>query len=822
MSDIIVNIDENQGGFGDILFASKLIDEIKKNLLKEGKLVGNVYLTSFGQNNTFLRAMRNSGIDLEFGFNFIPTGQLNKLIESGDINPAVIIEAPTPSFGTVKCPSDQVQILSAREYSYGPYETVKLGNSYNHAESGKKEEYEVALTQDEKKRLSSYKTTEKKAVVRTGLIEELNEQGILLTSELVDLARLEQTGNQKKLTEQKEFFLQALPKKIRHTILQDQQNLSEYEENTELTFGYSHKSNRDFLHIHSGYIQSSEKNQDVFIASGQNSETLKEHLEEVIETLKEQGFSKIVYVDYDNDQEETLYDNEQPGKVYRLIHSKGIPHPQVVALNAISGPLTLASGDQSFGEAISSNKMLCYETYPHKLLLYSSYKERAEGLTEETGHALQQMSLLPDTGVKSQRREAQSLHALGVTLRTNPAIRQDITGINSSIAHNNSLAAHFINHIKPELPPISNPVDLAIIENRFESDMLPSVQYPQQLFLAIRYGNESAVKAMLKANPDALTAKDSLNNSAFIIAAQHNQYSMLKMLITAADKQDMEFSKINSPNQQFTMCHYLSPIIQNNPGIIADIFGSYQKDVAARLAIIHPKPIQKAPVQPVSVSNVGMFAQKKPEPVSAWEELEKSLQTFEDETLVMSALVVAREYLKAQQPRFESQYELVCRDCENDLELPANWVYSHVEEFQQMIGTVREHIEKTPELRQAIGTDWLPEPPPFLSERISETIFNDILQMEEEEEMKQALKPYAIVLREAFKDHPEEYGSYDEIVDMCEQELNVEKDWVTQHKSEFQEMVKIVQEGLASKQKLTPYNLDRVDQLQSGPQVTYD
>ncbi|STX47318.1 Uncharacterised protein [Legionella hackeliae] len=265
MNDIIVSFDDAQGGFGDILFAAKLAAEIKKDLISRGQLIGDVYLVCNG-NNRFLGKMETSRSDLEFGINFITTSKATEMMGKGELDPYMIIEAPTPATIPIQPKNKTARIISAREYSYGPFETVKLGTSYKTPPKSRQreahqviqEDYKIKIEQDEADRVKKYNTTGAKETIRTGLINELNEEGILLTDELTEIAELKRRGDQDELSQQKESMMTYLPERMRNLLLQGNENLRKYEEKTELSYGYSHRSSADFLKIHSGYIKSSE------------------------------------------------------------------------------------------------------------------------------------------------------------------------------------------------------------------------------------------------------------------------------------------------------------------------------------------------------------------------------------------------------------------------------------------------------------------------------------------------------------------------------------------------------------------------------------
>ncbi|AHE67435.1 hypothetical protein [Legionella oakridgensis] len=194
------------------------------------------------------------------------------------------------------------------------------------------------------------------STIYSGFKEDAAECGILLSEALVHPAPPEELVSQ-------------LDEKVRRPLLGalDAIDIARYQETTELCMQYSHdtytsgkKPAAHFLQIHREFCKTSDKNQDVVMV-GKSQDDKRAALESIKDKLIADGFKRISFYNSESGEEEILYDAGEVGKAYRVIYASGMSHTSMIACNALSGPLIGSTGDQSFGEALSSGKMMVYE-----------------------------------------------------------------------------------------------------------------------------------------------------------------------------------------------------------------------------------------------------------------------------------------------------------------------------------------------------------------------------------------------------------------------------------------------------------------------------
>lgn len=211
--DLIVCFDEKKMGFGDILFAAKVAGELKKSLIAQNKLVGEVYLVC-DEDKRGITKLEHSKADCEFGVNFVLFKDMQTLIDQRKVKPAVIIDGPAPMLIKLKVP--QATVVVSLEYTYGPFRAVNLGNSFARAGSSKQESYVNELIKYEKGLLAPYPNSDK-SIIRTGLLDALDEQGIITTEVLIRVGSLLHAENFEDKSEAKREvtgFRQGLANKL--------------------------------------------------------------------------------------------------------------------------------------------------------------------------------------------------------------------------------------------------------------------------------------------------------------------------------------------------------------------------------------------------------------------------------------------------------------------------------------------------------------------------------------------------------------------------------------------------------------------------------
>ncbi|VEG91730.1 ankyrin repeat domain-containing protein [Legionella spiritensis] len=773
MHDIIVGFDEKKMGYGDILFAAKLAGELKRALLSEGRLAGDIYLVC-NDDNRGLSKLEMSRADCEFGINFVLFQDMQKLLDKGIIKPAVIIDGPAPMLNKLIYP-DAMAVVSL-EYTYGPFQAAQLGNSYALADKAAQNHYREELINFERRMLQPY-PNDNKIILRTGILEAMDERGVIPTKELTTIGTLlhqtQITGEPSaKLTCLKQESANRLSRKIK-TIIFGKHNelpLENYEKYHNLTFGYGYAGSIDFIDIHLACSQKTMKNEDIFLVhAGQN---LLPQLQKRIEAIKGWGFDKIVYHDVDNNEEHILYDNGAKGPVYRLLHATHLDHAQMIGLFVVSGPLSLVTGDQSFMEAIQANKIICYDCFPHKELLYSAYQDRGEHYSEKTREALKLLRLRSELQKTLPTRILNRL----ANLLQDDTVRRELSELNEGIREKTSLVSHYLAMVKSFIPPISDPVTKAVIDDAFNDGMLTETVIPEHLFLAIRYGRENIVRCLLEHHPQCLFENDALGNNSFIVAARNGQYDLLALFIQYAADQKIPFATINQANHHFAryrFLDYLPDCLLEDEEKMAGLLGSYAGE--ARKYLVRGR-------EDLSVNPVGFFPQSgfyKPEKEkNKWLLLQQYINEAygapdleEYQKARIPFLIVAREYLR-NQPELIHVFEEINQACDR-AGYRDNWIYTHRDEYLGMLQQVHDFIESSEKRKETLGTGWLPTPPPSFWQEIEPKLLEQYDSDLNEEQIKKRFYPFFVVLSLFFQ-HRDRQGF--ELLQQLGEELEIPPD----------------------------------------------
>jgi hypothetical protein len=262
------------------------------------------------------------------------------------------------------------------------------------------------------------------SVFKTGLAEQ--EDGIFVVDSLVQAAKDRQEGSSHKLLNHwqqmnpdiLQFLLSSPPADINALSIEN------YYAAHEVYFGYAHKELDQFFGIQMACAQYSKKNQDVVVVQrGNEIDKLKDRLPILIS----QGYNKIIYWNKEDKVQVVLYDEGKlDGKVYRLMHARDLPIKDMVIFHAISESLTSVTGDQSFTEAISADKILHYECLPHKqqlLIAYLNLFNQMDAVSPATKEAVRLMQAAM-TGAEYD--------SLAVLLQ-DPLVKQEIHQVNQHI-----------------------------------------------------------------------------------------------------------------------------------------------------------------------------------------------------------------------------------------------------------------------------------------------------------------------------------------------------------------------------------------------------
>ncbi|MDR3442281.1 MAG: protein kinase [Legionella sp.] len=353
---ILIAVSDGFGGYGDFLFALKLAEQIKKYYIDltgadsapEVKLI----TQASGQ-----QKIKNLKGDTEFEVEVLTPDELKEKVEKKELEVASIIEGPVFQSSLILHIHDAIQ---------KQHQPVPLIMMPEYAYSGISHRYMIEnQRQFRKKALNKIVYLE---TIYTGFNTKADEKGIILSDNLI--------------SPEKPLVLSSkLEEKIRGVLLAGK-DIETYQTNADVSFQYSHDTfptipetttAERFLKIHRLYAKDSKKNQDVLMV-GKTEHTKRNALEKVKKQLITDGFTKISFYNAETKKEEYLHGGpDTEGKHYRVVYSSGMSHASMIAAQALSGDLVGATGDQSFGEAVSGDKILIYECLGHKRLLRDEY-----------------------------------------------------------------------------------------------------------------------------------------------------------------------------------------------------------------------------------------------------------------------------------------------------------------------------------------------------------------------------------------------------------------------------------------------------------------
>ncbi|MDP3561636.1 MAG: protein kinase [Legionellaceae bacterium] len=366
----VIVVSDRFGGYGDFLFALKLSQSLKQKYINEGVTPPPIYIVTRKEGKDQIKKL---GGDVEFGTEILTPDELDRRTRSTDPNQHIdvgeLIEGPVFDSDLLEQVDDAVNskepISLMMMSEYGAGHTVA-------------DPFALAVLY-RKLRLKNIKYSQ---LIRTGLSDV--EEGILLTESLLNP---DPTKNQ----------YRDLDESLKEVIVDSE----DYRNRTELSMQYSHDTytpnvnpTEHYLQIHREYYLDSPKNHDVIMV-GKQLEMKRAALKNMVEQLKTDGFQRIVFYNTKTKTEDVLWDSQQPGRQYRGIYVEGMSHQSMLACTALSGPLMGATGDQSFGEALSANKIMVYELLAHKKGLLSSYNTTIYDAPGQTYNVKQLLVQLP-------------------------------------------------------------------------------------------------------------------------------------------------------------------------------------------------------------------------------------------------------------------------------------------------------------------------------------------------------------------------------------------------------------------------------------------
>ncbi|MDF1684243.1 MAG: protein kinase [Legionellaceae bacterium] len=423
---LLIVVSDGFGGYGDFLFALKLSEQLKRYNEQIGAEVPPVYIVTQDSGKKTIETLHGH---TEFGVEILTPNDLEKKIKTNNLDVGQVIEAPVMRFELIAKVSSALKGLSA------PVPHIII-TEYNHGDPGKellnRRRYRDIGSTD----LSSLRYM---GAVNSGFMADLDDnhkdgiffQGILLSEGLIN----PQDHNTQ---------VAQLEDKIRTPIF-EKKSAEEYQDDTDLSFQYSHDSYhtdrndtpaKHYLMVHREFTKEKTNKQDV-IMIGKNRDKKREALGEMIPLLMNDGYARISFYNADTGEEEILHHHGE-GKSYRVIYTSGLTHQSMMALTALSGPLTGATGDQSLSEAVSANKLMLYECLKHKQDLIESYDAALKKMSDDSHLVIETLQLLRKATTTDEYER------LGELLR-NPDIQNKIKHANQSVIKDHNLASNVVN-----------------------------------------------------------------------------------------------------------------------------------------------------------------------------------------------------------------------------------------------------------------------------------------------------------------------------------------------------------------------------------------
>lgn len=216
-----------------------------------------------------------------------------------------------------------------------------------------------------------------KHVKTTGLQD--HEYGIFIDRRLIQTVEEEKERGINPVTHVNELS----DKNLAAQILKGR-SIEAYSKESKLYFGYGHKSSSQahFIRAAVHTEKLSTQNIDMVLVLDDPQELNLKLLVDLTNELETQGIGKVEIVHQTSAGEiSTSMTLSNPSKkTLRIITRKAVSHKDFERCLLMSQPLTLVTGDQSLSEAFSTNKIFLYEFYLHKDALKESLEKLAQNL----------------------------------------------------------------------------------------------------------------------------------------------------------------------------------------------------------------------------------------------------------------------------------------------------------------------------------------------------------------------------------------------------------------------------------------------------------
>lgn len=337
-SHIIIRVTDLKG-FGDLLFALKLTDELVKKL-------PNIKIAIAFENEATIQKVKSVASEYPYYQHCY-----------------VLSEIPEE----FKNPKNGLCIGAASLY-FGLKD-----EEFNYKAMGLRDDYPILTLPEYGCRETPNDYYERVKV--TGLTK--NQYGIFIDNKMTQIVEEDARLSKDPLLHMTDLTEIQLLRDIKP----DGRSVEDYSSKTKLFFGYGHQilSQIHFIRSVVHAEQVDQKNIDMVLVFDQPAELEASFDPVFIAEMKELGIGRIEIVGTSLNRPTSIKIADE-GKVLRIIPRRGIFHQDFGTCLVMSQPLSLCSGDQSFSEAVSANKICFYEVYIHKLLFDNSMKSLAAEL----------------------------------------------------------------------------------------------------------------------------------------------------------------------------------------------------------------------------------------------------------------------------------------------------------------------------------------------------------------------------------------------------------------------------------------------------------
>lgn len=333
------------GGYGDLLFGLKAAADIQASLRQNGDK-RQVLLVSTSQG---AHDIRKVGGDKEFGLIVLSQEEYGSLKEEGllphDVDYCITGPVSTPREATIFLGvSSETPCLVLKEYDYSKENDYCPG-------------------------MSIFSSRYPYPYLIGGF--GAGSRGIFLTPELKVLDE----KNKCVYGQEIGSFLPLGEKLFAEVSIAE---IKSYRQTHELSVAYTQDSRKKgdafyrFLFVHHTCYSASKKNQDI-VAIGGDGLHKKECVESLLSRLEE-DYSLVSFFNAQTGIEDILMCGPlREKKHYRVLWFPCVPHRTMIALMGFSGEVCGVTGDQSFGEALSANKLMVGEWHSHRKYCIDSF-----------------------------------------------------------------------------------------------------------------------------------------------------------------------------------------------------------------------------------------------------------------------------------------------------------------------------------------------------------------------------------------------------------------------------------------------------------------